>query len=171
MIINPGEVLKETGNKEDIHGELKFDDISYRGEKFRFVDCPVFDGYIYNNGQSLTLKGDVSMKLEVNCARCMKDIEYDFTFALEETLVREDSDSDPDGDEIVYSGDEIDVSDIAMNGFLVNVPGKFLCKEDCKGLCPECGADLNEGDCGCDNEVIDPRWEALKNIMDNNKDN
>ena len=61
-------------------------------------------------------------------------------------------------------------TEIAQTGFFMNVPGKFLCSEDCKGLCPQCGADLNEGDCGCDNEVIDPRWEALKKIMDSNQD-
>jgi uncharacterized protein len=171
MKLNLVEVLRETGNREDVRGELKIDNISYRGEEFRFITSPYFDGYVYNNGQSLTLKGQVSMKLEVNCARCMKSIERDFEFELEETLVREDKNPDPDGDEIVFSGEEIDIADIVIDGFYVNVPGKFLCKEDCKGLCPECGADLNEGECGCDTETIDPRWEALKKIMDSSKDN
>ena len=47
----------------------------------------------------------------------------------------------------------------------MNLPGRFLCSEDCKGLCPKCGADLNLGDCGCDKEDIDPRWADLQKIM------
>ena len=53
--------------------------------------------------------------------------------------------------------------------FLMNVEGKYLCSEDCKGLCQHCGADLNEGDCGCSQENIDPRWAALVDIMEKDK--
>lgn len=171
MIVNVLDVLRETGLKQDIKGKLAFDNVTYLGEDFEFVTAPVFDGYIFNNGQSLSLKGNVSTTIRVNCARCMCAIEREFDYEIDETLIREDSEPDPDGEAIVFSGEEIDISDLAMNGFFVNVPGKFLCSEDCKGLCPECGTNLNEKDCGCAEDAIDPRWEALKNIMDNNKDN
>ena len=51
----------------------------------------------------------------------------------------------------------------------MNVEGKYLCSEDCKGLCQHCGADLNEGDCGCSQENIDPRWAALVDIIEKDK--
>ena len=63
----------------------------------------------------------------------------------------------------------IDIDDIVANNFLMNVEGKYLCSEDCKGLCQHCGADLNEGDCGCSQENIDPRWAALVDIMEKDK--
>ena len=64
---------------------------------------------------------------------------------------------------------KIDIDDIVANNFLMNVEGKYLCSEDCKGLCQHCGADLNEGDCGCSQENIDPRWAALVDIMEKDK--
>ena len=63
----------------------------------------------------------------------------------------------------------VDIDDIVANNFLMNVEGKYLCSEDCKGLCQHCGADLNEGDCGCSQENIDPRWAALVDIMEKDK--
>ena len=56
---------------------------------------------------------------------------------------------------------------ILINNFLMNVSGKYLCKEDCKGLCSKCGQDLNVGECNCSDEEIDPRWAALAEIMKN----
>ncbi|PYS67386.1 MAG: hypothetical protein DMF69_23170, partial [Acidobacteria bacterium] len=49
---------------------------------------------------------------------------------------------------------------------LLAVPSRSLCTENCKGFCPTCGADKNAGDCGCDEKDIDPRWAALKNLVD-----
>ena len=63
----------------------------------------------------------------------------------------------------------VDIDDIVANNFLMNVEGKYLCSENCKGLCQHCGADLNEGDCGCSQENIDPRWAALVDIMEKDK--
>ena len=63
----------------------------------------------------------------------------------------------------------VDIDDIVANNFLMNVEGKYLCSEDCKGLCQHCGADLNEGDCGCSQENIDPRWAALVDIIEKDK--
>ena len=73
---------------------------------------------------------------------------------------------DPDTvDEESYQGKEIDLSPAVREQILLSVPAAPLCGEDCKGLCPKCGKDLNEGDCGCDRSVIDPRWAALKGIQ------
>ena len=71
---------------------------------------------------------------------------------------------------VIYSGNSLELDEIVLNSFLMNVPGKFLCKEDCKGLCPQCGQDLNLGDCDCDNDTFDPRWAALKEIMEKTSD-
>jgi len=70
----------------------------------------------------------------------------------------------------VFSDNQLDITDIVVNSFLMNVSGRYLCKEDCKGLCQKCGTDLNEGSCGCDTEEIDPRWADLQKIMRNMTD-
>lgn len=170
MIVDLSGVLKETGNKLDINGQLDLDDVKYLGEDFHFVSAPQITGSVFNNGKSLVLKAKVKLTLGVKCARCMKDIERDLSFDLEEALIRQEEQSDPDVDAVIFTGHEIDISEIVQTGFFMNVPGKFLCSEDCKGLCPECGHNLNDGDCHCGDEVIDPRWESLKKIMDSDED-
>lgn len=68
-------------------------------------------------------------------------------------------------DEDVYSGRELDLTAAVREQILLSVPASPLCREDCKGLCPKCGKDLNESECGCDRAVIDPRWAGLKAIQ------
>lgn len=170
MIVDLSGVLKETGNKIELNGRLDLDDVRYLGEDFHFVTAPTIEGSVFNNGKSLVLTATVHLCLGVKCARCMKDICENLSFDLEESLIRQEENSDPDGDAVVFEGNEIDITEIVQTGFFMNVPGKFLCSEDCKGLCPECGQNLNDGECSCDKGVIDPRWEALKKIMDSDED-
>ena len=62
-------------------------------------------------------------------------------------------------------GDRIDVSEIAVSAFVLDMEMKILCRPDCKGLCPKCGANLNDGDCGCSRREIDPRLAGLKKLL------
>jgi hypothetical protein len=66
--------------------------------------------------------------------------------------------------ETEFKGDELDLSQLAREQILLNLPEQVLCREDCKGICPTCGKDLNEGDCKCGEDEIDPRWAALKDL-------
>ena len=75
-----------------------------------------------------------------------------------------------DGEIILFDGYEVDLSEVVRDRFLMNISGRYLCSEDCKGLCPVCGHDLNEGDCGCSGETIDPRWQALADILNQQND-
>jgi uncharacterized protein len=64
----------------------------------------------------------------------------------------------------VFDGEAIDVDEIVKEQILLAVPTRMLCREDCKGICPECGADKNTGECNCVTNEIDPRWAALKDL-------
>jgi uncharacterized protein len=64
----------------------------------------------------------------------------------------------------VFDGEAIDVDEIMKEQILLAVPTRMLCREDCKGICPECGIDKNTGECQCVTDDIDPRWAALKNL-------
>jgi uncharacterized protein len=64
----------------------------------------------------------------------------------------------------VFDGSAIDVDEIVKEQILLAVPTRMLCREDCKGICPECGADRNTGECNCVTNDIDPRWAALKKL-------
>lgn len=80
---------------------------------------------------------------------------------------REDSMIDEEDDSYVYEGDTIDLDRIANEALLLNLPSKLLCREDCRGLCPKCGKNLNEGDCDCSEDYSDSPFAKLLNLNKN----
>lgn len=169
MIIDLSEIIKDYGGKIDISIPVKMDDTEFLGESFVFEKPLEVTGTIANNTKSLELNARVEGEMQVHCARCQKPVIVPVKFRVHEILASDDSQVN-DEEIIIFSDDKIDITDIVLNSFLMSVSGKFLCSEDCKGLCPKCGADLNDGDCGCDNDEIDPRWAGLEEIMKNMTD-
>lgn len=166
MVIDVSSILKEFGRKIDINGELEINDADYT------FDGPVkISGSIYNNGQSLAFKANCSGVLKTQCARCLKDIDVSVKFPIDENLIQNNEDAvSDDEDVILFEGYTVEIDDIVANSFLLNTPMRYLCSEDCKGLCQTCGADLNEGECGCNQDYIDPRWSGLVDILNKNEE-
>ena len=65
---------------------------------------------------------------------------------------------------ILFHGEEIDLRDAVQEDVLMAVPMKTLCRPECKGLCPQCGADLNQGDCGCERKIINPKFAGAERL-------
>jgi uncharacterized protein len=65
----------------------------------------------------------------------------------------------------VFDGEAVDMDELVGEQLLLALPSRILCSEDCKGLCPECGNDRNLKDCNCGSEEVDPRWGALKELV------
>lgn len=158
-------IIKITGAKLELNNEISLNDAEFLGETYRFNSPLIIKGDIHNNGQSLTLTANVHGTMVTECSRCLDDIEVEVDFDISECLSRSDEGADKEGDVILFEGYEIELDDIVTDHFLMNISGRYLCSDDCKGLCPNCGHNLNEGDCGCNREVIDPRWQALADIM------
>jgi DUF177 domain-containing protein len=108
---------------------------------------------------------------KLECSRCLTA----YPFAVDEpfsfVLVRRDAGSpdvrelsSDDLDVAFYDGEELDVAPIAEERVQMSIPMKPLCREDCAGLCPSCGADRNLGPCGCAADEADPRWAALAKL-------
>ena len=99
-----------------------------------------------------------------HCARCAKDmtiaLHMEHTYGVTKKL-------EGDSDEFIEAPQgQIDVYELAETAFYLELPTKVLCKEDCKGLCPLCGHDLNEGECGCDRSFGTNHLEGLKKLLD-----
>lgn len=123
----------------------------------------------------------VSLRTEVGvpCARCLEParseiggvLRYIFSLRRDERQ-REESEEGQDGEEemIVLDSweDEIDLGQLIWEVLITALPGAVLCSPDCKGLCPQCGANLNKAPCGCKKESRDPRFDVLKNFMADN---
>ena len=170
MLINLSDIIKDYGGRLELSESFKMPETQFMGEDFTFPGDCVLEGYILNNTKTLELKAEVRGVMGVHCARCRKPLTVDFSFLISEVLVREDAQISLDDEVLVYSGNEVDLSEAIIGSFLLNVSGRYLCDEDCKGLCPVCGTDLNVSSCSCDNEYIDPRLEKLAEIMKNMSD-
>ena len=107
---------------------------------------------------------DVQADMTVRCARCGKRLARHLEPRYTATLQADPEDAD--SEEIFpLEGDGADVSDILESCFILDTDQKYLCREDCKGLCPTCGKDLNDGPCGC-KQQIDPRMAVLGRLLD-----
>jgi uncharacterized protein len=111
--------------------------------------------------------GKIEGNVVMPCRRCLTDATA--RVAGEEHVIFVDSDDEEADNPDVYPldsrADEIDLRPAVREAWLLAVPGFLLCREDCKGLCPTCGADLNAGDCKCPPQVtVDSRWDALRSL-------
>jgi len=111
------------------------------------------------------LRTDAEVTLLTECARCLKDISVKETFPIEESFIRSDEASPEDEDAYIFDGGTITVDDAVRDNLFMNIKGRYLCSEDCRGICPQCGKNLNDGECGCESEFIDPRWAGLADLM------
>ena len=129
------------------------------GGVFPFTTPVILKGEIRNTAGIVTIKAKADFSIEVSCDRCAEDIKPEFTVDVEHGLVASLNHEDND-DYILLEDMKLDVEQLTLEDIYLALPGKFLCKEDCKGLCSECGANLNESSCDC-KKPIDPRWAAL----------
>ena len=91
---------------------------------------------------SCLIDGEVCFSLKGECTRCLKETEREYVVSFSEEC-------SADGYGYPVVSDKVDLSKITDDLIVTNLPLNFLCKEDCKGLCPKCGKDLNNGECGC----------------------
>ncbi len=137
-----------------------FDDIAFTGD-VRIT------GYVLNQGGYISLSADAALPFRTHCSRCWKELQSEFSLhfnkslAVKNTLENEDND-----DYLLIIDNKVDLDTPLLEAVLLEFPYTFLCKEDCKGLCSKCGADLNEGDCDCPKKEVDPRLEILKKLLD-----
>lgn len=131
-----------------------------------------FEGSVRKDAAAAVLSGRFEGKVDIDCDRCLVpqampiDITVGREFVAEERMAANaENELSPDDLNVdLLQGDKLDLTEIAREEILLALPQQFFCREDCKGLCEKCGADLNLKDCECGGEEIDPRWAALKNL-------
>jgi len=125
-------------------------------------------------GTEVLVSGKISTDVELKCSRCLKDfrsmitIPFDVIYHPVEDL-KEENKHELKVDELnmgFYSKDELDLLDLIKEQITLNLPMKPLCDNLCKGICLQCGADLNAGNCSCEEKDIDSRLTVLKKLLD-----
>lgn len=124
--------------------------------------------------QDIRLKGTLDTSVEIACARCLEPVVHQVNRSFDLLYRPQGSDAgheelsvtDAEAEIGYYQGEGILLEDTLREQVLLAVPLKTVCREECKGLCPHCGKNLNEGSCSCAPPAEDPRWDALKEIRE-----
>ena len=125
-----------------------------------------FSGVFENHSGYLSITAKASLSLTVRCARCGKAFPLSETYALD-CPVRVEGTGEDDGESVLVPADgQVDLRETAESFLLLSLPSRYLCRADCRGLCPECGRDLNEGTCTCGGGRVDPRLEKLRLLLE-----
>lgn len=133
-----------------------------------------FDVFIKGNRKKVSVRGSFQAGITAECHRCLKDIDLDLARTFHLTYLPPDAERFAK-EEVELDSSELEVSyleqtylplhEMIREQVYLGLPMKFLCVADCRGLCPHCGANLNEVECGCVDEQGDPRWASLKAIV------
>ena len=138
--------------------ELRFSSI------LRFLSPVSAAGRVTSGAGVLTLTGTVSASALCRCDRCGREFTRDFSVPMEFPLAEDLQDEeDPDYFPIVEDG--VDLDEIVTTAFVLELDSKLLCRPDCRGLCPRCGRNLNDGPCDCVPEA-DPRLAVLGQLLE-----
>lgn len=148
--------LKEVGSCKSIDKKIELTDLSYREQEIGIPFPLELKLDIYNTEDSYTLTGSLAGVLVLTCSRCLERFEYKIDIKISEELMKKD----------VNNISEFDISIILIENILLIIPIKPVCSQDCKGLCVQCGQNLNEKECDCENDIIDPRMAKLKELFD-----
>jgi len=173
------ELEKLQGGKGGFAHVYQPDELNPVDERVNLSQAAEVSGSLRRTGDGVFVTGHIETRAQLECDRCLKPIELPVSadFALE-YITGADYESSSvaalSEEELsvsVFDGDSIDVDEIVKEQILLAVPSRTLCREDCKGICPECGIDLNTGQCNCAAEEVDPRWAALQSFKNTDNPN
>lgn len=144
FVIDDKGFLKETGLNENI---------SLLGEIFKTID-------------SLVLSGTISYTFADQCGRCLKEFDNTINAKFQAEIVQKE-DEESDEIQLVITDGIIKMGQPIKQLIYMSMPMKSLCNKDCKGICPNCGINLNNEKCQCENNLTDPRFDKLKDLLKN----
>ena len=142
---------------------LGFDKLFDGYENVNFSKPIILKGSLNLVGDIINLEARLTTELSLACSRCLEKFSYPLEIEINEQFSR--NKNNEDDDIILIEGDKLDITDTIENSIFLDLPVTKLCKEDCKGLCQHCGADLNKSSCNCTEKNEDPRFTELKNLF------
>lgn len=116
--------------------------------------------------EGILVTGAVTAPVALRCARCLTPLSSEIAVDVCEVFFAPGHEDAADDDSYRVAGEEIDAEALVRDAVALALPLAPLCREECRGLCPNCGRDLNEGPCNCSFEETDPRWAPLEALRD-----
>ena len=144
--------------------QMDLSDVEWNGAK-PFAQPVHVEGQVRNRAGALELKARLDTVLSLICDRCAKPFQREKAVEYETLLAFELANGESDDIVELSQDGELELDELMLEVFLLEMDTKNLCSQDCKGLCPGCGADLNTEQCRCKRE-IDPRWAKLAQLLE-----
>ncbi|MGM9662396.1 MAG: YceD family protein [Oscillospiraceae bacterium] len=163
MRLNVRKIMNTPGERIDFHFSMDLSRVDFGGV-YPAVRPVLVEGSVRNTAGVLSLAMRMTTTLRSVCDRCGKVFDNPKELSYE-TLLADELENGENDEILLLEDDEVDLDELARSEFILGMDTKTLCSEDCKGLCPRCGADLNLGPCGCKKE-LDPRWAALSQLLE-----
>ena len=134
-------------------------------DAFPFAAPVKLTGKIEARAQVVSLEAEAEVRYHAFCDRCAREAERRYRVPVCHILVEELQHEDDEDDYILVEDRQLDLERLTLEDIYLFLPSKFLCTDDCKGICPQCGTNLNEASCNCKKEV-DPRFAALLDMLE-----
>lgn len=167
MKINIGQLKKELGGTQSFSFQTSTEELALNQYEETWAGNIMVEGMVTNKGTYYEVTGTINATLNESCSRCLETVVSDLTIPFSEEFRQDGSEEIEDSgfDYSCFSGDEMDITDVIRENILLAKPLKSVCSENCRGLCPECGANLNISTCGCNPSKIDPRLAVLGKLL------
>lgn len=177
-----GVALAEKDWKEESAITLDIRDIESENELELSIACPFKEIFESEDGvegvgdlkaefsftrheRNIYVTGKAGGTVKLWCGRCLKEYKSSLDMEIEVAFFPAEKEEGNEND-YTYEGDIINLSGLLREQFILTLPLRRVCREECNGLCPKCGADLNEGDCDCPKKEVDERLAVLKRLKD-----
>ena len=166
MRIEVSGLLRETGQSMSVSDQVNLVPVIFQGEDICFSGPVEVEGAVINAGAYLELSARVRGRASLHCGRCSEVYEEPFSHDVELRFARQ---ADLDQDILGFSGEWIDLDPYITTEIVTRLPIRRLCRPECKGLCPECGLNLNQASCECaieSDEAAQNPFAVLKGFVD-----
>lgn len=169
MQINMSELFPSEGLSKTYQVPLELQEIRWNHSRYPVGKAgPIRLTIVHAGNRNMKVTGSVDLHVEIPCDRCLQPVDIPFHLILDREI-----DTNATEEERIAALDEqpfvqgylLDADRLVCDELIVNMPMKVLCKPDCKGVCPRCGANRNLQDCGCDLTELDPRMSVIRDIF------
>ena len=152
---------------EDVWGEDR-----WNGDTIAYVRPVSFSGTYMLADETVIVRGVARAVIESPCARCLTATETSVEAEVEEAFIRDKGEErEADDDQYMYSGHVLELDEAVRTALLLEMPSRVLCKEDCRGLCDQCGADLNINECSCQKDLTHRNpFSALASLLNEDEE-
>lgn len=167
MKIDISEIMKKDGASLEVSFNGEIQELDRDESGFLFRDPVSFHGQLTNSEGVLKLDGKLNATYTVKCYRCLKEVAGSIDLPIREDFMTSEKQEESNADVYTYEGKFIELDGVLRDNMVLNLPMKTVCSEACRGLCPKCGVDLNQGSCGCREDDINPRMTKLEGFFKN----